>query len=181
MSLSHSPTIGDRLRDLSERSWTWVKTQLDDPKSRPFFIFCSVFIISHIWTICLFCCNSDALGEAVAWFVSQLTFSVVHWTTFAFAISILVSVHYTDFFKKFGVFQDKSLVKWLIGIEGIILLLVIFDAFFSAADPYMLRTQSGRVQALSEARSLRKERTSLDKASAELEKGNPTPEEREKD
>ena len=147
--------------------YTKLSSGFRDPKTRFNYVFGLIFILSHTWTVCLFWENRDEPGLAATWFVNQLTYSMVHWTTFAVAIGLLAVICDTEVCREFSIYREKRYVLWLVFVEVLLLAVGVYDAAYGVPDPYMLNTSSGRVEAMKEAVNLRAERTDLDKEKAD--------------
>jgi hypothetical protein len=145
----------------------WFVGGLKDPKTRFLFAYCVIFVLSQTWTVCLFWVNRDRPDLAAEWFANQLTYSMVHWTTFAFAVGLLATVCDSQVTGEFSIYRSGKYVGWLALIVFVLMAAAVSDGGWGTPDPYMLNTAHGRVVAMEKAEVLRKTHMDQDRESAQ--------------
>lgn len=122
------------------------------PKNRPVIVLVAVILLAHTWTVSLFATLERA--SATRWFQNHLTYSLVHWTTFAWAVSI-ATIAFDP--KKYSRTLDRR--KWevasytFLGFGIFIATCAVIDDFLgNRPEPYMLKKAVAATHAENELR-----------------------------
>jgi hypothetical protein len=130
----------------------WLRRRLEDPETRPFTVLILVIILAQTWTVSLFATIDRA--PALRWFQNHLTFSLVHWTAFAWAVSI-ASVTFGP--RKYSRILGRG--SWEFGSYAALALMATIATVATVQDfsgnrpePYMLRDARSATRAEGELR-----------------------------